>query len=147
MFVDLLFRISDVKNLNNRGHVQECNEQVHRILLEYCINCYPNVPVSVEDDWLLFVSYYENIDSIVNEQVLLLTRLNEKYVCTFHGFHISDRTRWWTAQQDKFNRLLSLLPDLRDMAQRGEDFLYFKHMQGNAPHQTLLMEMLVAKKR
>ena len=49
--------------------------------------------------------------------------------------------------KDKFNQLVSLLPDLREMAQRGEDFLYFKHMQGNAPHQTLLMEMLIAKKR
>jgi hypothetical protein len=51
------------------------------------------------------------------------------------------------ASQDKFNQLLSLLPELREMAQRGEDFLYFKHMQGNAPTQTLLMEMLHAKKR
>merc|ERR1712223_874825 len=47
---------------------------------------------------------------------------------------------------DKFNQLLSLLPDLREMAQRGEDFLYFKHMQGHAPHHTLLMEMLLAKR-
>ena len=39
--------ISEVKNLNNRSHVQECSEQVHRILLEYCVNCYPNVPVSI----------------------------------------------------------------------------------------------------
>ena len=50
------------------------------------------------------------------------------------------------ALQDKFNQLLSLLPDLREMAQRGEDFLYFKHMQGHAPHHTLLMEMLLAKR-
>ena len=49
--------------------------------------------------------------------------------------------------QDKFNQLLRLLPALRSMAQRGEEFLYYKHMQGNAPHQTLLMEMLHAKKR
>ena len=41
---------------------------------------------------------------------------------------------------------MNLLPDLRDMAQRGEDFLYFKHMQGHAPHHTLLMEMLLAKR-
>jgi len=47
---------------------------------------------------------------------------------------------------DKFNQLVNLLPDLRDMAQRGEDFLYFKHMQGHAPHHTLLMEMLLAKR-
>ena len=31
--------------------------------------------------------------------------------------------------QDKFTQLLNLLPDLKVMAQRGEDFLYFKHMQ------------------
>jgi len=82
----------DVRSLNNRKHVQDCFDQVRRVLLEYCVNCYPNIP-------------------------------------------------------DKFNQLLSLLPDLREMAQRGEDFLYFKHMQGNAPTQTLLMEMLHAKKR
>ena len=37
----------EVKQLNNRSHVQECSEQVHRILAEYCNNCYPNVPVSI----------------------------------------------------------------------------------------------------
>jgi len=82
----------DVRSLNNRSHVQECSEQVHQVLLEYCVNCYPTVP-------------------------------------------------------DKYNQLLSLLPELKEMAQRGEDFLYFKHMQGNAPHATLLMEMLHAKKK
>ena len=70
--------------------------------------------------------------------------------------------------QEKYNQLLAQIPELRwisknlkknpdksilnksfprSMAQRGEDFLYFKHMQGNAPHATLLMEMLHAKKR
>ena len=49
--------------------------------------------------------------------------------------------------KDKYNQLMSQIPELKSMAQRGEDFLYFKHMQGNAPHATLLMEMLHAKKR
>ena len=49
--------------------------------------------------------------------------------------------------QDKYNQLVNLLPELRSMAQRGEDFLYYKHMQGNAPTAPLLMEMLTAKKR
>lgn len=91
-FILLLNAAGEVRNLNNRQHVQECSEQVHQILLEYCHTCYPNVP-------------------------------------------------------DKYNQLLSQIPELRSMAQRGEDFLYFKHMQGNAPHATLLMEMLHAKKR
>lgn len=88
----LLLNADEVRNLNNRQHVQTCSEQVHQILMEYCHNCYPNVP-------------------------------------------------------DKYNQLLSQIPELRQMATRGEDFLYFKHMQGNAPHATLLMEMLHAKKR
>lgn len=48
---------------------------------------------------------------------------------------------------DKFNRLMGVLPDLRAIAVRGEDFLYFKHRAGLAPSKTLLMEMLHAKRR
>jgi len=61
---------------------------------------------------------------------------------TLHEYSIN----CYQSVPDKFNQMLSLLPDLRDMAQRGEDFLYFKHMQGHAPHHTLLMEMLLAKR-
>ena len=41
-----IFFSAEVRNLNNRSHVQESSEQVHQILMEYCHNCYPNVPVS-----------------------------------------------------------------------------------------------------
>lgn len=88
----LLLNSAEVRNLTNVKHVQDSSEQVHSILMEYCHNCYPNVP-------------------------------------------------------DKYNALMALMPEVRSMAQRGEDFLYFKHMQGNAPHATLLMEMLTAKRR
>ena len=44
---------------------------------------------------------------------------------------------------EKYNQLLAQIPELRSMAHQGEDFLYLKHMEGNAPHHgTLLMEML-----
>lgn len=42
---------------------------------------------------------------------------------------------------------MALLPDLRDIAVRGEDYLYYKHRAGMAPPKTLLMEMLHAKRR
>lgn len=42
---------------------------------------------------------------------------------------------------------MGLLPDLRAIAVRGEDFLYLKHRAGYAPSKTLLMEMLHAKRR
>lgn len=49
--------------------------------------------------------------------------------------------------QEKFTKLLQILPDLRAVASRGEDCLYFKHINGGAPTQTLLMEMLHAKRK
>lgn len=49
--------------------------------------------------------------------------------------------------QEKFTKLLTIMPDLRQVAGRGEEYLYFKHMNGGAPTQTLLMEMLHAKRK
>jgi len=48
---------------------------------------------------------------------------------------------------DKFNKLMNELPKLRQLTARGEEFLHFKHMNGNAPSQTLLMEMLYARRK
>ncbi|XP_076248997.1 ftz transcription factor 1 isoform X3 [Calliopsis andreniformis] len=48
---------------------------------------------------------------------------------------------------DKFNKLLAVLPEIRVVASRGEDHLYQKHCSGGAPTQTLLMEMLHAKRK
>jgi len=49
--------------------------------------------------------------------------------------------------QDKFNKLLAVLPDIHEVATRGEEHLYQKHCNGSAPTQTLLMEMLHAKRK
>lgn len=49
--------------------------------------------------------------------------------------------------QDKFSRLLNILPEIHAMATRGEEHLYIKHCAGSAPTQTLLMEMLHAKRK
>jgi len=49
--------------------------------------------------------------------------------------------------QEKFTKLLTIMPELRQVAARGEEYLYYKHMNGGAPTQTLLMEMLHAKRK
>ena len=41
----------------------------------------------------------------------------------------------------------SVTDQMRLMAQRGEDFLYFKHMEGHTWYTTLLFEMLREKRR
>ncbi|XP_063920150.1 nuclear hormone receptor FTZ-F1 isoform X2 [Zophobas morio] len=49
--------------------------------------------------------------------------------------------------QDKFNKMMQLLPEIHSLAARGEEHLYHKHCSGSAPTQTLLMEMLHAKRK
>ncbi|EFN79758.1 Nuclear hormone receptor FTZ-F1 [Harpegnathos saltator] len=53
----------------------------------------------------------------------------------------------YPALPDKFNKLLAVLPEIHVVASRGEDHLYHKHCNGGAPTQTLLMEMLHAKRK
>ena len=47
---------------------------------------------------------------------------------------------------DKFNQLVNLLPDLRDMGQCGVDFLYSKHRQSHAQEYTILLGFLITAK-
>ncbi|XP_057671990.1 nuclear hormone receptor FTZ-F1 isoform X3 [Diorhabda carinulata] len=49
--------------------------------------------------------------------------------------------------QDKFTKMQQLLPEIHTLAARGEEHLYHKHCSGSAPTQTLLMEMLHAKRK
>ncbi|XP_065339515.1 nuclear hormone receptor FTZ-F1 isoform X2 [Cloeon dipterum] len=49
--------------------------------------------------------------------------------------------------QEKYTKLVNLLPEVHAIASRGEDHLYQKHCTGGAPTQTLLMEMLHAKRK
>lgn len=49
--------------------------------------------------------------------------------------------------QDKFTKLLQIMPEIHSLASRGEENLYLKHCSGGAPTQTLLMEMLHAKRK
>ena len=70
----------------------------------------------------------------------LVQEINEQVRQTLHQYCSYSRV------PDKFNRLMNLLPDLRDMGQCGVDFLYFKHRQSHAPQNILIMECLQAKK-
>lgn len=47
---------------------------------------------------------------------------------------------------DRFSQLLLRLPEIRLISIRLEDFLYFKHLNNEVPDQTLLTEMLHAKR-
>ncbi len=46
---------------------------------------------------------------------------------------------------DKFGKLLVRLPEIRLIGLRGEEYLYYRHLNKDIPEQTLLMEMLHAR--
>ncbi|XP_060595768.1 nuclear receptor subfamily 5 group A member 2-like isoform X1 [Ruditapes philippinarum] len=82
----------DVSNIDCQEFVESCQEKVQAVLMEYCVNFYPNV-------------------------------------------------------KDKFSQVLLRLPDIKLASMCGEEFLYSKHLSGELPEHTLLMEMLHSKKK
>ena len=70
--------------------------------------------------------------------------------------HHQDRTNsalaeycstFYSGIHDKFGNLLCLLPEIRRISYRCEDYLYRRHQFGDLPENTLLMEMLNAKRK
>nr|UJP31525.1 putative steroidogenic factor 1 [Mya arenaria] len=54
---------------------------------------------------------------------------------------------FYPSVKDKFSQVLLRLPDIKLASMCGEEFLYNKHLSGELPDQTLLMEMLHSKKK
>lgn len=53
----------------------------------------------------------------------------------------------YTNVSDKFRLMLRLLPEIRQISQRAEEYLYYKHLNGEVPYNSLLMEMLHSKRK
>ncbi|XP_041368284.1 nuclear receptor subfamily 5 group A member 2-like isoform X2 [Gigantopelta aegis] len=49
--------------------------------------------------------------------------------------------------KDKFGQILLRLPEIRVISIRAEEYLYFRHLNGEVPDQTLLLEMLHSRKK
>nr|XP_006813239.1 PREDICTED: FTZ-F1-related protein isoform X2 [Saccoglossus kowalevskii] len=48
---------------------------------------------------------------------------------------------------EKFGQLLLRLPEIRQISLQGEEYLYYKHLSGEVPYNSLLMEMLHSKRK
>ena len=70
----------------------------------------------------------------------LVQEINEQIQQTLHEYCSYSRV------PDKFNQLLNLLPNFRDMGQCGVDFLYSKLRQSYAPQYTILLGFLLTAK-
>ncbi|XP_020919660.1 nuclear receptor subfamily 5 group A member 2 isoform X1 [Sus scrofa] len=49
-------------------------------------------------------------------------------------------------QTEKFGQLLLRLPEIRAISMQAEEYLYYKHLNGDVPYNNLLIEMLHAKR-
>ncbi|KAB1258686.1 Nuclear receptor subfamily 5 group A member 2 [Camelus dromedarius] len=49
-------------------------------------------------------------------------------------------------QTEKFGQLLLRLPEIRAISLQAEEYLYYKHLNGDVPYNNLLIEMLHAKR-
>ncbi|XP_003474752.3 nuclear receptor subfamily 5 group A member 2 isoform X2 [Cavia porcellus] len=49
-------------------------------------------------------------------------------------------------QAEKFGQLLCGLPEIRAISMQAEEYLYYKHLNGDVPYNNLLIEMLHAKR-
>lgn len=49
-------------------------------------------------------------------------------------------------QTEKFGQLLLRLPEIRALSLQAEEYLYYKHLNGDVPYNNLLIEMLHAKR-
>uniref|UniRef100_A0A4W2GEZ8 Steroidogenic factor 1 n=1 Tax=Bos indicus x Bos taurus TaxID=30522 RepID=A0A4W2GEZ8_BOBOX len=49
-------------------------------------------------------------------------------------------------QTEKFGQLLLRLPEIRALSMQAEEYLYYKHLNGDVPYNNLLIEMLHAKR-
>lgn len=117
------FRRADVRGLSNSNLVLDAFEQTQQSLLQYSLSFYPQVQVRTG----LVIPF-------------TLTHL-------FRREKESNTVLVFRPPQDKFGQMMALLPQLRHLTERGEEFLFFKHLNGSAPTQTLLMEMLHARRR
>ena len=48
--------------------------------------------------------------------------------------------------KDKFGQILMRLPEIRLISIRAEEYLHFRHISGEVPDQSLLIEMLHSRK-
>ena len=82
----------------------------------------------------LLLFFNPEIQTLRNQN--LIQEINEQVRQILHEYCSYSRV------PDKFNQLLNVLPDLKDMALCGVDFLYLKHRQNHAPRNTMLMTLL-----
>lgn len=84
--------------------------------------------------FLLDVKNLENFHLVESVQEQVNAALLDYIMCNY------------PQQTDKFGQLLLRLPEIRAISLQAEEYLYYKHLNGDVPCNNLLIEMLHAKR-
>lgn len=92
----------------------------------------------------------------INQQAFLLSLVDVKNLENFHLVEsVQEQVNAalldyvmcnYPQQTDKFGQLLLRLPEIRAISLQAEEYLYYKHLNGDVPCNNLLIEMLHAKR-
>lgn len=97
------------------------NNTPHRLLNSYVLS-------------LVDVKNLENFHLVESVQEQVNAALLDYIMCNY------------PQQTDKFGQLLLRLPEIRAISLQAEEYLYYKHLNGDVPCNNLLIEMLHAKR-
>ncbi|MBZ3883000.1 Nuclear receptor subfamily 5 group A member 2 [Sciurus carolinensis] len=83
---------------------------------------------------VLYVKNLENFQLVEGVQEQVNAALLDYTMCNY------------PQQTEKFGQLLLRLPEIRAISMQAEEYLYYKHLNGDVPYNNLLIEMLHAKR-
>ena len=90
---------------------------------------------------ILCIAYSADVATLANRNAV--EQCQEKVNSTLLEYC----STYYASVRDKFGQLLVRLPEIRLISLRAEDYLYFRHLSGDIPESTLLMEMLHSKRK
>lgn len=110
---------------------------MHKLLSGISSLVFPVIRLSLLNILLLFpadVKNLENFHLVESVQEQVNAALLDYVMCNY------------PQQTDKFGQLLLRLPEIRAISLQAEEYLYYKHLNGDVPCNNLLIEMLHAKR-
>lgn len=89
---------------------------------------------------IVFFYYHSDVKNLENFQ--LVEGVQEQVNAALLDYTMCN----YPQQTDKFGQLLLRLPEIRAISMQAEEYLYYKHLNGDVPCNNLLIEMLHAKR-
>lgn len=109
-------------------------------LVKHCLSKQELKCNSIGFCFCFFSNYHSDVKNLENFQ--LVEGVQEQVNAALLDYTMCN----YPQQTDKFGQLLLRLPEIRAISMQAEEYLYYKHLNGDVPCNNLLIEMLHAKR-